>query len=63
MIDAHATAFIARMDDAGQEELVPGTLLSYAREKLALPAWKTVCHGRKTLWNVGYGHVDMLADI
>lgn len=63
MLDAHATAFIARLDDSGQENLVPGALLSYARGEFVLPAWKAVCHGRKTLWNVDYGHVHMLVNI
>lgn len=63
MLDAHTTAFIARLDDSGQENLVPGALLSYARRKFVLPAWKAVCHGRKTLWNVDYGHVHMLVNI
>ncbi|KUI63601.1 hypothetical protein VM1G_10280 [Cytospora mali] len=62
VLDAHATAFIARLDDAGWQDLVPGALLSYAREKLELPSWKDVCHGRKTIWNISYGHVDLLGD-
>jgi hypothetical protein len=63
MLDAHATAFIARLDDFGQENLVPGALQSYARGKFVLPAWKAACHGRKTLWNIEYGHVHMLVNI
>ncbi|ROV93170.1 hypothetical protein VMCG_08745 [Cytospora schulzeri] len=63
ILDAHATAFIARLDDAGQEDMVPPTLLSYTRGKVVLPASNAVCHDRKTLWRPDYGHVHMLVDI
>lgn len=62
ILDTHATAFIARLDDAGQEHLVPADLLTYARRITALPAWDDVCHGRKTIWNIAYGQVSTLVD-
>lgn len=63
ILDAHAVALIARVDDAGQDELVPGDLLAYARKARSLPAWEAVTHGRKTKWNKSYGHVSLLKDI
>lgn len=63
ILDAHAVALIARVDDAGQDELVPGDLLAYARKARSLPAWEAVTHGRKTIWNRSYGHVYLLKDI
>ncbi|KAL1875464.1 hypothetical protein Daus18300_003203 [Diaporthe australafricana] len=62
ILDAHAVALIARIDDAGQDELVPADLLAYARKIRSLPAWETVTHGRNTIWNKGYGHVHLLED-
>lgn len=62
ILDAHAVALIARVDDAGQEELVPADLLAYARKVRSLPAWEAVTHGRKTIWNKSYGHVSLLKD-
>ncbi|KAI3394457.1 hypothetical protein diail_2649 [Diaporthe ilicicola] len=62
ILDAHAVALIARIDDAGQDELVPGDLLAYARKIRSLPAWETVTHGRRTRWDKGYGHVHLLKD-
>lgn len=62
ILDAHAVALIARVDDAGQDELVPGDLLAYARKIRSLPAWEAVTHGRKTIWNKGYGHAHLLED-
>lgn len=62
ILDAHAVALMARVDDAGQEELVPGDLLAYARRVRSLPAWEAVTHGRKTIWNRSYGHVYLLKD-
>lgn len=63
ILDAHAVALIARVDDAGQDELVPGDLLAYARKARSLPAWEAVTHGRKTIFNRSYGHVYLLKDI
>lgn len=63
ILDAHAVALIARVDDAGQDELVPGDLLAYARKARSLPAWEAVTHSRKTIWNRSYGHVYLLKDI
>lgn len=63
ILDAHAVALIARVDDAGSEELVPGELLAYARKARSLPAWEAVTHGRKTKWDKSYGHVYLLKDI
>lgn len=62
ILDAHAVALIARVDDAGQPELVPEELLTYARRIRSLPAWEAVNHGRKTIWNTTYGHVHLLED-
>lgn len=62
ILDAHAVALIARVDDAGQPELVPSDLLTYARRVRSLPAWDAVNHGRKTIWNKSYGHVHQLED-
>lgn len=62
ILDAHAVALIARVHDAGQPELVPGDLLTYARRIRSLPAWEAVNHGRETKWNKTYGHVHLLED-
>lgn len=62
ILDAHAVALIARVDDAGQPELVPGDLLTYARRIRSLPSWEAVNHGRKTKWNKDYGHVHLLRE-
>jgi hypothetical protein len=62
ILDAHAVALIARVDDAGQPELVPSSLLAYARRIRSLPAWEAVSHGRKTIYNRTYGHAHLLED-
>ena len=62
ILDAHAVSLIARVDDAGQPELVPNDLLAYAQKIRSLPAWEAVNHGRKTIWNKSYGHVHLLQD-
>lgn len=60
ILDAHAAAFIARLLDAGQEDLVPKELIEFARKVIALPAWESVTKGRSTIFNVKYGQVSSL---
>ncbi|KAL1864154.1 hypothetical protein VTK73DRAFT_6152 [Phialemonium thermophilum] len=60
VLDAHLAPFIARLEDAGQRDLVLPRLLDYAAGITALPAWDLVTRGRSTLWNVSYGHAHLL---
>ncbi|KAJ9150706.1 hypothetical protein NKR23_g3388 [Pleurostoma richardsiae] len=63
VLDAHVAPLIARLIDAGKEDLVPGELLEYGKRLTALPAWAEVTHGRSTIWNISYGHARLLKDI
>lgn len=60
ILDAHTAAFIARLLDAGQEDLVPKELIEFATKVIALPAWESVTKGRSTIFNVKYGQVSSL---
>jgi hypothetical protein len=63
VLDAHVVPFIVRIDEAGRTRLVPDELLQYARRIVALPQWLQVTHGRRTLWDVSYGHVHLMTEI
>lgn len=60
ILDAHSAAFIARLLDAGQEDLVPKGLVEFANKVTALPAWEAVTKGRSTIFNARYGHVSSM---
>lgn len=60
ILDAHSAAFIARLLDAGQEDLVPKELVEFARKVIALPAWEAVTKGRSTIFSGRYGHVSSM---
>ncbi|KAL6880982.1 hypothetical protein J3F83DRAFT_20242 [Trichoderma novae-zelandiae] len=57
ILDAHATALIARLMDVSRQDLLTERVQEYARGVLASEEWNEVTHGRTTLWNVSLGHV------
>lgn len=61
ILDAHAAAYIARLLDAGQDDLVPKELVEFAKKVTALPAWEAVTKGRSTIFNADYGQVSSLS--
>ncbi|KAK9419691.1 hypothetical protein SUNI508_07177 [Seiridium unicorne] len=63
VLDAHIVPFITRVGEAGRARLIPDDLRQYARHIVTLPQWLEVTHGRRTLWNVSYGHVHLLSNI
>ncbi|KAI0129753.1 hypothetical protein BJ170DRAFT_617442 [Xylariales sp. AK1849] len=63
VLDAHLVPFITRLVEAGRKGLVPEELLNYAQRIVDSPQWDQVTHGRRTLWDVSYGHVHLLTDI
>ncbi|KAK4945197.1 hypothetical protein LTR10_015623 [Elasticomyces elasticus] len=48
-LDAHLVVFIARMQDVGQDELIPDALKAYARTACATPEYMTIMDGRRTI--------------
>lgn len=63
VLDAHIVPFITRVGEGGRARLVPDNLLQYARHAVTLPQWLEVTHGRRTMWDVSYGHVGLMSDI
>lgn len=63
ILDAHIVPFIARVGEGGRAKLIPNDLRQYARRIVALPQWLEVTHGRRTMWDVSYGHVRLIKDI
>lgn len=63
VLDGHVVPFIKRLVEAGRAKLVPNELSQYARHITTLPQWLEVTHGRRTMWELSYGHVHLLADI
>ncbi len=63
LLDAHLVPFIARLLDAGREDLVPPVLKSYAAKVMETAEYQEVTRGRATLWNISYGHVHLLEGI
>lgn len=57
ILDAHATALIARLMDVRRQDLLTERVQEYARGIFASEEWDEVTHGRTTLWNVSLGHV------
>ncbi|EHK22447.1 uncharacterized protein TRIVIDRAFT_17565 [Trichoderma virens Gv29-8] len=57
ILDAHATALIARLMDVSRRDLLTERVQDYARGIFASEEWDEVTHGRTTLWNVSLGHV------
>ncbi|KAL7947679.1 hypothetical protein V8C42DRAFT_315221 [Trichoderma barbatum] len=57
ILDAHATALIARLVDVSRQDLLTERVQEYARGIFASEEWDEVTHGRTTLWNVSLGHV------
>lgn len=57
ILDAHATALIARLMDVSRQDLLTERVQDYARGIFASEEWDEVTHGRTTLWNVSLGHV------
>ncbi|KAH8204270.1 hypothetical protein TruAng_001556 [Truncatella angustata] len=64
VLDGHVIPFVARLVESGREALVPDTVLDYAQRIVKThPAWLEVTHGRRTSWDVSYGHVHLLEKI
>jgi hypothetical protein len=63
VLDAHIVPFIARVGEGGRAGLIPEDLRNYARRIVTLPQWLRVTHGRRTMWDISYGHVHLLRDI
>lgn len=57
ILDAHATALIARLTDVRRQDLLTARVQEYAKGVFASEEWKEATHGRTTLWNVSLGHV------
>lgn len=57
IIDALAAAFMARLIDTNQEDLVPEKARAWGRKVMATPEWNKVTHGRRTVWDVPLGPV------
>ncbi|KAL7796500.1 hypothetical protein V8C37DRAFT_400258 [Trichoderma ceciliae] len=57
ILDAHATALIARLMDVDRQDMLTERVQEYARGIFASEEWDEVTHGRTTLWNVSLGHV------
>ncbi|KAH8649043.1 hypothetical protein BX600DRAFT_474402 [Xylariales sp. PMI_506] len=60
VLDAHLVAFIARVAEGGRAATIPPDLLQWARGIRDSPHWQQVTHGRKTMWEISYGHVHLL---
>lgn len=70
VLDAHVVPFIARLVESGRHSLVPENLSEYARRIVKgkdggqpLSQWLEVTHGRRTSWQLSYGHVHELKDL
>lgn len=60
IIDAHATALLARLIDVKRLDLLSEEASDYARGVMATPEWKEVTHGRPTVW---HEHMGQVADL
>lgn len=48
-LDAHIIVFVARLKDAGREELVPARIVDYADKQMDTVVWKDMVQGRGTV--------------
>ena len=48
ILDAHATALIARLIDVERYDMLPDEVQDYARRVIATPEWKEAIKGRST---------------
>jgi hypothetical protein len=60
IIDAHATAMVARLLDRDMTEMVPENVQAYGRHIVETKEWKKVTHGRRTVWDPSLGDVSVL---
>lgn len=60
LLDAHLVPFIVRLGEAGRSHLTTSELLAYTETVVAMPQWRQVTRGRRTLWGIEYGHVHLL---
>jgi hypothetical protein len=51
-LDAHCVPFIARLMEAGNDNLVPLKMQDYARWAMSRDEWKSLMQGKPTLWDV-----------
>jgi hypothetical protein len=49
ILDAHLVTFLARMQDAGNENFLTGKLIRYLEKAKKTPRWQGVMEGRNTL--------------
>jgi len=52
ILDAHCVPFIARLMEAGNEDLVPLKVQNYAKLAMSGHQWQSVQEGKPTLWDV-----------
>ena len=48
-LDAHLVTLIARLQDVGEQDLIPRSLTEYGATAMKTPAWQSVMEGRPTL--------------
>lgn len=60
VLDAHATALLARLVDIERKDLISDAAQDYARGVMATTEWNKVTQGRRTIWDVSLGHVAEL---
>ena len=57
ILDAHATPLAARLMDCERNEILTDEVRDYAQGVMSTPEWGKVTNGRRTVWDVSYGHV------
>lgn len=64
ILDAHATAFIARMMELGRDDIISSaTAREYALSVMSTDEWLKTTSGRRTLWDVSMGPVRDLSPL
>lgn len=59
ILDAHATALLARLLDLGRDDLIcDPDIRDYALGIMNTEEWQRITHGRRTLWEDSYGDVS-----
>ena len=51
-LDAHVTVFVARLIDAGRQDLVLEDSFNATKQVVAMPEWQNVMKGRRTIYTV-----------